>query len=250
MTIDARSSAVRVPKAGELVAAKLRRQIVTGELRPGEPLPTETVLMERFGVSRPSLREAVRILESESIITVLRGARGGARVMAPDGAVAARYTGLLLQYRAVPLADVYQARTALEVSCVGMLAHASVDRIDELSRLVEAGAALLEDAVGFAQHNTRVHQAVVDLAGNQMLSVLAGMLWHIIDAHNALFMSVHGEAHERQADRVALRAHRKLVELLRVGDSAVSQAFWHQHLDKVEKYMVGDSNTTLVEVLS
>ena len=51
MTIE-RSSVVRVPKAGELVAADLRRQIITGELTPGEPLPTESVLMARFGVSQ------------------------------------------------------------------------------------------------------------------------------------------------------------------------------------------------------
>lgn len=113
------TSVVRVPKAGELVAADLRRQIITGRLEPGAPLPNESVLMDRFGVSRPTLREAFRILESESIIKVLRGARGGARVVAPDGSVAARYTGLLLQYQGVPLADVYRARTAIEVSAVG-----------------------------------------------------------------------------------------------------------------------------------
>ena len=124
MTID-RSSVVRIPKAGELVAADLRRQIVTGELKPGEPLPTESVLMTRFGVSRPTLREAFRILESESIIKVLRGAHGGARVMAPDAATAARYTGLVLQYQGVQLSDVYRARTAIEVSAVGELASAT-----------------------------------------------------------------------------------------------------------------------------
>ncbi|WP_338010625.1 FadR/GntR family transcriptional regulator [Gordonia sp. KTR9] len=84
-------SVVRVPKAGELVAAQLRRQVVTGELKAGDPLPSETTLMERFGVSRPTLREAFRILESESIIVVLRGARGGARVLAPNESVAARH---------------------------------------------------------------------------------------------------------------------------------------------------------------
>ncbi len=99
MAVGSKSTVVRVPKAGELVAANLRRRIITGELGAGDPLPNESVLMEQFGVSRPTLREAFRILESESIITVLRGARGGARVMAPDASVAARYTGLLLQYQ-------------------------------------------------------------------------------------------------------------------------------------------------------
>ena len=249
MTIE-RSSIVRVPKAGELVAADLRRQIITGELKPGEPLPTESVLMVRFGVSRPTLREAFRILESESIIRVVRGAHGGARVMAPDGAVAARYTGLLLQYRGVALSDVYRARTAIEVSAVADLGTAPARTIAVLEKLVERGADLLDDAYGFARHDTAVHQAVVDLAGNETRSVLASMLLHIMDAHNEHFMSLHGEAHEKQADQLAFKAHKKLVKLLQSGDAAAAQTFWRKHLNNVEKYMVGDSDTTLVEVLS
>jgi DNA-binding FadR family transcriptional regulator len=256
MTID-RSSVVRVPKAGELVAADLRRQIVTGELEPGEPLPTESVLMTRFGVSRPTLREAFRILESESIIKVLRGAHGGARgrpgrppAPPPPPPTAARYTGLLLQYKGVQLSDVYQARTAIEVSAVGELASAPAKTLRVLSDLVERGGELLDDAYAFARHDTAVHQAIVDLAGNETLAVLASMLLHVMDAHNALFMSQHGEAHEKQADQLAFRAHKKLVKLVQAGDAAAAMAFWRKHLNNVERYMIGDSRTTLVEVLS
>ena len=106
-------SAVRVPKAGEMVAAQLRRQIVLGELKEGDQLPPESVLMEQFGVSRPTLREAFRILEAEGAITVRRGVRGGARVQVPDIGVAARHIGLLLQYRGALLSDVYEVRAVL-----------------------------------------------------------------------------------------------------------------------------------------
>ena len=107
-------STVRVPKAGEMVAAQLRRQIVLGELSEGDQLPSESVLMEQFGVSRPTLREAFRILEAEGAITVRRGVRGGARVQVPDISVAARHVGLLLQYRGALLSDVYEVRAVLD----------------------------------------------------------------------------------------------------------------------------------------
>ena len=73
---------VRVPKTAELVASHLRRQIVRGELKEGDALPPESALMEQFGVSRPTLREAFRVLESEALISVRRGARA-ARVSTP-----------------------------------------------------------------------------------------------------------------------------------------------------------------------
>ena len=66
---------VKVPKTAELVAAQLRRQIVRGDLREGDALPPEATLMEQFAVSRPTLREAFRVLESEALISVRRGAR-------------------------------------------------------------------------------------------------------------------------------------------------------------------------------
>src|SRR6478735_779953 len=90
---------VRVPKAAELVASHLRQQIVRGDIGLGQPLPAETELRAIYSVSRPTLREALRILESEALIVVKRGARGGARAALPDGVAATRAAGLLLQVR-------------------------------------------------------------------------------------------------------------------------------------------------------
>src|SRR5262249_2171707 len=78
--------------------------------------------MEMFGVSRPTLREAFRILEAESLISIRRGARGGARVVSPDIAVAARYVGLLLQMSGTTIADVYEARMVTEPAAARLLA--------------------------------------------------------------------------------------------------------------------------------
>ncbi|NLV78936.1 MAG: FadR family transcriptional regulator [Rhodococcus sp.] len=249
MPLDARSTTVRVPKAGELIAASLRRQIITGELEAGEPLPNEAALMDHFGVSRPTLREAFRILESEGVITVLRGARGGARVQAPDGSTAARYTGLLLQYRGVALADVYRARTELEVAAVGSIAADPDGRVDRLHEVVESGEALFDDPRAFASYTTEVARVIMELGGNETLAILASMLLDIMEAHNALFLSTRTEA-ERPGAAVALRANRKLVQLLRSGEPGAAETFWRRHLDSVERYMTGDSETTLIEVLS
>ena len=125
---DPAGPVLRAPKTAELIASYIRGQVVRGDLKTGDSLPPETVLMEMFGVSRPTLREAFRILEAESLISVRRGARGGARVVSPDIAVAARYVGLLLQMSGTTIADVYEARMATEPAAAGLLAAGAPSR--------------------------------------------------------------------------------------------------------------------------
>src|SRR2546423_7538155 len=121
--ISAVGATLRVPKMAELVSQRLRQRIVRAELAEGDALPSEAELMAQFGVSRPTLREAFRVLESEGLITVRRGARGGARVQIPNGDIAARYAGLVLEFRGTTLEDVYDARTIIEPPCAALLAR-------------------------------------------------------------------------------------------------------------------------------
>lgn len=247
----AKSKVVKIPKASELVAASLRRQIITGALQPGELLPNEAVLMQQFGVSRPTLREAFRILESEAIITVLRGARGGGRVLAPDGAVAARYMGILLQYQGTPLSDVYRGRTEIEVSAVGMVAGGRRKTgVRELERLAEDALLLVDDDDGFAEHDIKFHTALVEATGSTTLAALSKMLFQIIEAHNAVFIASHPKGFSTEVNKQAQRAYVRLVKLLADGDVQGAQKLWRRHLDAAESYMVGEADTTLVEVLS
>jgi DNA-binding FadR family transcriptional regulator len=251
MTAATGGSIVRVPKAGEMIAAQLRRQIVLGELAQGVVLPSESVLMERFGVSRPTLREAFRILEAESVISVRRGARGGATVMAPNDGVAARYTGFLLQHRGALLADVYRARTTLEVSAVEMLAtRRGKAHITELTSLVEHGVTLLDGGDPYAEHDSVFHQTVVRLAGNETLTMLISMLYAIIEEHNHKFVARNSKAVMGPTARMAQRAHEGLIELLAARDGVAAQEFWQRHLETVADYMVTDPTTTVVEVLT
>lgn len=246
-----RTSLVKVPRASELVAANLRRRIITGELKRGDLLPIEAVLMQEFGVSRPTLREAFRILESEAVITVLRGPRGGGRVLEPDDSVAARYMGTLLQYRGTPLSDVYRARTEIEVSAVGLLGnsrHRSAVR--ELAKLVPEGELLLDDEEAFARFSATFHLALVRATGSATMTTLGQMLFEIVDAHNSMFIASHPVGFERQVNVKAQRAYGRLVKLLVAGDTEAAQRYWRRHLEAVEKFMVGDADSTLLEVLS
>jgi DNA-binding transcriptional MocR family regulator len=87
---NSRGVAHRIPAMAEVLAAGLRSRILEGELNPGESLLSEAILMEKYEVSRPALREALRLLEAKDHISVRRGSHRELVVSLPDGGVAAR----------------------------------------------------------------------------------------------------------------------------------------------------------------
>src|SRR4051794_27875800 len=162
----------------QLIADELRALIVGGALSEGDSLGHEPDLVERFGVSRPSLREALRILEAEGLITVVRGVHGGVVVHEPDQRQTARTAALVLQARNVPLADVFDARGLLEPIAAKAIAskRGRKGTVAELRRLIDAEEATIEDPEVFGVANAKFHEGLVSMAGNQTLTIVAEML--------------------------------------------------------------------------
>ena len=248
------SGPVRVPKTAELVANRLRRQIVKGQLKEGESLPPEAELVTQFGVSRPTLREAFRILESESLISVTRGSRGGARVHLPDARNAARRAGLLLQVRGVTLADVQEARMILEPPCARMLAERrDRDALRRLRSVIEQEKSHADDAHAFAELSTQFHELIVELGGNQTLSLLVGLLHDIVEMHAeaSLERSAQGNGSAATASRRrAIRSHEKLVGLVEAGDGERAERHWRNHVEVASKLILNAVGAkTVVDLL-
>jgi DNA-binding FadR family transcriptional regulator len=243
---------VRVPKTAELVAHALRRQIIRRELGQGDALPSESALMEQFGVSRPTLREAFRLLESESLIEVRRGVRGGARVNAPDPEVAARYAGLVLEYGAATLGDVYGANAVIEPPCARLVAakHTAAG-LDRLRAALEREKADLDDRVKLVNAQDAFHALVVELTGNKTLTLLTGMLRHLVVRGNAAQVTADGDSPAARARaRKGHRAHVKLVELIEAGKADEAEKLWYRHITAADGHHLGtDSGRTLLDLL-
>jgi DNA-binding FadR family transcriptional regulator len=239
---------VRVPKMAELVASDLRRRILRGELVEGDALPSESALMERFGVSRPTLREAFRVLESESLISVRRGAHGGARVHVPNADVAARHAALVLEHRGVTMQDVYLARGVIEPGCVAMLADKRTpDEVRQLREAIERSRAVSDNPVTQMKEQTAFHALIVDMVGNQTLSVLSGMLRHIIDvAHLAHAESDAGTPTGQQALDKGFAAHERIVDLIEAREVEKAERLWRKHLMEADDYLLGGGRTLTV----
>src|SRR5690606_37325242 len=196
-------TSLREPKMADRVATVLRRMFIRGEIPEGTMLPPESELMERFGVSRPTLREAFRVLESESLIEVQRGVRGGARVTRPRRETLARYAGLILEYEGVTLKDVYDARVAIETPMIVALAkEQNAAAIEELERIVEHEAKLKPGSEAVDQL-TDFHAAIARLSGNKTLQIISAMLHHIIEKANRSLQPTKGDRAEQAVRRSA-----------------------------------------------
>jgi len=245
-TANGTEQLVRVPKAAELVAADLRRQIIRGELAQGDALPTESDLMVRFGVSRPTLREAFRVLESENLIAIRRGARGGARVQPPDREVAARYAAFTLEYRGVTLRDVYDARTALEVPSVGKLALDRTDAdLDVLGAALTSQEAVGQDARESIRLHGDFHTLLVRLAGNQTLTLLNEMLHDIVEVANTSLQPA-TDSDVRTARESTNKTHRRVLEHIRARDQRRAEDLWRRHLREAQGYLLGEDVVSTV----
>jgi GntR family transcriptional regulator, transcriptional repressor for pyruvate dehydrogenase complex len=239
---------LREPKMAERVATVLRRMMVRGEITEGTMLPPESELIERFGVSRPTLREAFRVLESESLIKIRRGVHGGARVNRPRRQTLARYAGLILEYDGVTLRDVYSARAAIETPMVAQLAK---DRdpavIAQLEEIVAREAEL--DGSEAVDARTDFHAAIARLSGNNTLQMISEMLHHIIEKANRSLQPTKGPRAE-QAARHASKTHRMVLDMILAGDVEKAAELWDRHLKKAEEYVLSGSElSTVVDLL-
>lgn len=241
-------SSLREPKMAERVATVLRRMMIRGEIAEGTMLPSESELMQRFGVSRPTLREAYRVLESESLINVERGVRGGARVACPQRQTLARYAGLILTYEGVTLRDVYDARAMIETPVIVELA--TTRRKAAIVQLEEILAQEADEKGGAAvRAHTEFHMAIGRLSGNKTMQIVSEMLYHIIEKADRSLQPTKG-ASAASAVRRATKTHRMVLEMIKDGDADGAAELWTRHLKKAEEFALsGAELSTVVDLL-
>ncbi len=241
---------LRAPKLPELMASDVRRRIMNGELDEGDALPPEAELMQRYNISRPSLREALRILESEALIVVRRGGLGGATVKRPTMEVSARHFGLLLQDRGAKMEDVYRARSILEPPAIGDLARvATKAQVAALRiRLKEAGT-FIGSPARYSHAIREFREFMVGLTGNITVSLLVRLIDEVLEKHQIQTGEARGEVwvdlqwkHQRSLEKV--------VSLIEANDDVGAEAFFRRHLQEAAKYLFLDGRgASVIDVL-
>jgi GntR family transcriptional regulator, transcriptional repressor for pyruvate dehydrogenase complex len=238
------SERIAQPRVAELVAGILRTRIVDGELADGDTLPKQDDLLAEFRVSRPSIREAMRILETEGLISVRRGNVGGAEVHAPDPRSAAYMLGLVMQSQHVTIADVADALRILEPACAALCA-ARADRttavVPVLRKLNVETEEHLDDEPAFTGYARRWHAAMVEACGNRTMILLVGALETVWSHHESLWaedVAAEGRYPDVRSRRSVLRAHVRITEVIESGNEEAAQRAARKHLDESQTYLL------------
>ena len=238
----------RQRRISELVADDLRKRILSGDLADGELLPKQEELLEEYGISPPSIREALGILETEGLMTVQRGRIGGGVVHRPQPSKVAYMIGLVLQSRAVDLGDLVDAMRWLEPACAAAAARRPDRHTTVLPRLranMDEGMAAIEDSDTWIRLARQYHMELVAHCGNETMSLVVGALealWSAqVDLH-AREGANHGSFSDSTTRRSMAAEHETLYRLISEGDAEGAERCVHEHYSGVSKTPAGQKH--------
>lgn len=218
------------PPAYQLLADELRADITSGRLQPGERLPPEPELCVRTGVSRSTVREALRLLSSQHLIVTTRGVTGGSFVAHPNAGQLseALFTGmtLLTNSAGIGLVDLLELRRVLEVPAAALAALRRTD-----AHLAEIRAALFDPAIDdfdvMLRAHTEFHEAVAKATGNPLFELVTRPLYHVSFGEELAGSLPAGYWARIDAD------HRELLACLTARDPEASSDVGRRHLDYI-----------------
>ncbi|GLZ06174.1 GntR family transcriptional regulator [Actinomadura sp. NBRC 104412] len=223
-------------RIAEEVAAALRHRILTADLVNGSELPKQDELVAEFGVSYPSVREGLRILETEGLITIRRGNVGGAIVHAPDEGTAGYALGLTLQALRVNVTDLANALAELEPlaakACAARPDRAEVV-IPRLEELVAISEEHLTDDVEFTRIARAFHDEIVSFHENATLRLVIGSLtslWSVQEEQWAQTAAPSGSYPAADERNDVIVTHRRIIELIAAGDGEAVARLAGSHL--------------------
>ncbi|MDE2450903.1 MAG: FadR family transcriptional regulator [Gammaproteobacteria bacterium] len=230
-------------KLSHVIAEQLRGRIARGQLVAGDSLPSEAQLLAEFSVSRPTLREALRVLESERLIQLSRGARFGATVIGPSIEAVSRYSGLYLASRGTTLAEIHQVRMLIEPPLAAYMAqYRSEPHVRALQECVQSQQAALQNKDYFATITAVIdfHDIMERSVGNGALGLIAGMLHDCaINVYPQMLMTGSNEQSRavKQRTEESVKAHAALLELIAQGKMFEAESFWRSYMQDTAAFL-------------
>lgn len=219
-------------KISERIAREILHDIHHRKLAPGTSLPSETAMLERFGVGRASLREALRILEINGLVRIKTGPGGGPIVAAPDSRDFGQMSTLHYQAQGATFRELLDSRAALEPM---LAARAAARTGQDAGRLVRAAFEYskqfsVSDDLEYAETHSDFHAAVFEASGNPVLALLANSIKDI--------WSVRVTAVLFSEDKRPLidQAHADITRAIERHDARKAEQLMRDHMEYYQQY--------------
>jgi len=205
----------------------IKRMVIEGELRPGQALPAERELAAMLGISRPSLREAIRALTAMNILESRQG--DGTFVTSLDAEILSQPISFLLQLDSSAIVALFEVRRMLEVDATALAADRITDeQLDELDRLVSEANEVIGEPEAFLQYDFEIHSVIIQAVQNPILTSLCSSIAHLsVESRRrtAEIASVRRMAHDH---------HSQIIAALRSRDRDSARHAMAEHLSEIE----------------
>jgi len=225
--MDAISTIMPKSKA-EHVAQQLLDRIIKAGLAPGSSFGTEAELLEQFEVSRPTLRESLRILESQGVLELRPGPRGGIMVKKPSINILAHGLSVFLRLHDVPFIAVLKAREVIEPALAAEAAlNGTDDDFDDLAASIERMGAI-KDQDDFIEENRIFHSIIARASGNKVLETFWSTISILATGEH------HGVRYSFGNQQHVIDAHKGILEACRRRDSKAAAEKMEAHVSELE----------------
>jgi GntR family transcriptional regulator, transcriptional repressor for pyruvate dehydrogenase complex len=209
--------------------------IVKGQFRPGERLPIEPELSQLFGVSRSTIREALRLLSSQNLVIVRRGQQGGVFVLQPQASNVRSFLettlGLLTGHDAITVDELVEVRSILDPSAASLAAvHRTENHLSSLREIVLREKSPSRDQRENWPQSSSFHEVVLDAANNRLLDMVGYPIFqtlrHRIDRAKvpAAFWSD------------VYRDHDKILNAIEAKESQTAESLMRSHVHTLAAY--------------
>jgi GntR family transcriptional repressor for pyruvate dehydrogenase complex len=225
------SMSLRPQKTAMLVAQRIVADINRRGNTVGDRLPPERVMLEEYGVGRGTLRESLRFLELQGVISLKPGPGGGPVVQQPDASSLATSLTLLLQFANAPFRTIAEARIGLEPMMAQLAAERMSDvLLQDLKFSVDNMHEHLDNQSVFLEENKRFHDVIAHGSGNALFGNLIDALLGILDG------SAIGIDYPEIRRAAVHKAHLKIYEAIASHDPAASAEAMNDHIQQYVKY--------------